>query len=65
LLIGEAIQSVLDQTYPNFERIICEHGSSDGSVGVIEEYQRKDPWVRLIRKGIAGQGSGFNAAFAA
>jgi glycosyltransferase involved in cell wall biosynthesis len=63
--IGESIQSVLDQTYPNIELIICDDGSTDGSVQVVEEYQRKDPRVQLICKGNGGQASGFNAAFAA
>lgn len=63
--IGESIQSVLDQTYPNIELIICDDGSTDGSVGIIEEYQQRDPRVQLIRKGNGGQASGFNAAFAA
>ncbi len=63
--IGQSIQSVLDQTYPNIELIICDDGSTDGSVGIVEEYQRKDPRVQLIRKTNGGQASGFNAAFAA
>jgi glycosyltransferase involved in cell wall biosynthesis len=63
--IGESIQSALDQTYLNIELIVCDDGSTDDSVSVIEEYLRKDPRVRLIRKGNGGQGSGFNAAFAA
>jgi glycosyltransferase involved in cell wall biosynthesis len=63
--IGESIQSVLDQTYCNIELIICDDGSTDESVSVIEDYQQKDPRVRLIRKANGGQASGFNAAFAA
>jgi glycosyltransferase involved in cell wall biosynthesis len=63
--IGESIQSALNQTYSNIELIICDDGSTDDSVSIIEEYQRKDPRVRLIRKKNGGQGSGFNAAFAA
>jgi glycosyltransferase involved in cell wall biosynthesis len=63
--IGESIQSALDQTYPNIELIICDDGSTDESVRVIEEYERKDPRVRFIRKANGGQASGFNAAFAA
>jgi glycosyltransferase involved in cell wall biosynthesis len=63
--IGASIQSALDQTYANIELIICDDGSTDESVSVIEEYQRKDPRVRLIRKANGGQASGFNAAFAA
>jgi glycosyltransferase involved in cell wall biosynthesis len=63
--IGESIQSALDQTYPNIEVIVCDDGSTDDSVSVIEKYLQKDPRVRLIRKGNGGQASGFNAAFAA
>jgi glycosyltransferase involved in cell wall biosynthesis len=63
--IGESIQSTLDQTYSNFELIVCDDGSTDDSVRVIEEFERKDSRVRFIRKGNGGQGSGFNAAFAA
>src|SRR6202046_1536559 len=63
--IGDSIQSALDQTYPNIELIICDEGSTDDSVSVIEPYWQKDPRVRLIRKDNGGQASGFNAAFAA
>jgi glycosyltransferase involved in cell wall biosynthesis len=63
--IGESLQSALDQTYSNFELIVCDDGSTDDSVQVIEEFERKDPRVRFIRKGNGGQASGFNAAFAA
>jgi glycosyltransferase involved in cell wall biosynthesis len=62
--IGESIQSALDQTYRNIELIICDDGSTDESVTVIEGYERKDPRVRLIRKANGGQASGFNAAYA-
>src|SRR6202034_2781874 len=63
--IGDSLQSALDQTYTNFELIVCDDGSTDDSVSVIEEYERKDPRLRFIRKRNGGQASGFNAAFAA
>ncbi len=47
------------------ELIICDDGSTDESARVIEQYQRKDPRVRMIRKANGGQASGLNAAFAA
>ena len=65
LYIRESLQSALDQTYSNFELVVCDDGSTDDSVHVIEEFERKDPRVRFIRKGNGGQASGFNAAFAA
>ena len=63
--LSETIESALNQTYRNIELIICDDGSTDGSVSIIEAYQRKDPRLHLIRKANGGQASGFNAAFAA
>jgi glycosyltransferase involved in cell wall biosynthesis len=62
--VGRAIQSALDQTYAKIELIVCDDGSTDDSVQVIEGYERKDSRLRLIRKANGGQASGFNAAFA-
>lgn len=36
--VGEAIKSVLSQTYTDFEFLIADDGSTDGSVKVIKEY---------------------------
>ena len=44
--IGEAIQSCLDQDYPNKEVIAVDVGSSDKSLNVIAEF---GPHVRLVR----------------
>jgi glycosyl transferase family 2 len=62
--VGRAIQSALEQTYANIELIVCDDGSTDDSVQVIEGYERTDSRLRLIRKANGGQASGFNAAFA-
>jgi glycosyltransferase involved in cell wall biosynthesis len=63
--IADTIKSALDQTYSNIELIICDDGSTDDSVQIIEEYARRDSRLHLIRKENGGQASGFNAAFAA
>ncbi len=47
--ISEAIYSVLNQTYPNFELIIIDDGCKDGSVDVVKRFM-KDGRVRLIRQ---------------
>lgn len=46
--LAEAIDSILAQTFPDFEFIIIDDGSSDGSAELVGEYARKDPRVRLI-----------------
>jgi hypothetical protein len=45
--LAEAIDSVLAQTLEDFELIVSDDGSADGSVRIAEEYVRRDPRVRL------------------
>jgi glycosyltransferase involved in cell wall biosynthesis len=46
--VGEAIESILLQTFPNFELIIIDDGSTDGSQKIIAEFVRRDKRVRSI-----------------
>jgi glycosyltransferase involved in cell wall biosynthesis len=62
--ISQAIESVLSQTYQNFEIVICDDGSTDNSTQIITEYCRRDSRIHLITKENGGQASGFNMAFA-
>lgn len=48
--IAEAIESILYQTYRNFEFIIIDDGSSDGTLAILQEYQGKDSRIRLISR---------------
>lgn len=41
--LDEAIQSIMAQTYANWEFIICDDGSSDGSLAVAKRYERDNP----------------------
>ncbi|WBU63772.1 glycosyltransferase family 2 protein [Paracoccus aerodenitrificans] len=45
--IGEAIQSVLDQSYPNWELIICDDASTDHTAEVVRSFD--DPRIRYNR----------------
>ena len=63
--LPETIESVLDQTYTNWELVICDDGSTDLSVEVISRYMDRDSRIRLIRKENGGHASGVNAAFRA
>lgn len=47
--LQNCIESVLNQTYKNFEIIIVDDMSTDTSVGTVENYAEKDKRVHLIR----------------
>ena len=40
--------SVIKQTYTNWELIIIDDASTDSSLGIIKEYLRKDPRIKLV-----------------
>ena len=46
--IGEAIESALAQTWENFELVVCDDASVDGTLEVIESYS--DPRLRVHMK---------------
>lgn len=48
LFIEEAIESILAQTFQDFEFIIINDGSTDGSKELIENYSRKEQRIRVI-----------------
>lgn len=58
--LPECIQSVLDQTYQNFEIVIVDDGSSDNSREIIERYAKKDERIKPVFKPNGGQASAFN-----
>ena len=65
--ISEAIESVLNQTFPNFELIIVDDSSTDRSKEIIKQCQQKDSRVKTIfhpsNKGISTTiNDGFSAA---
>lgn len=59
--IKESIESVLSQTYQNFEIIIVDDGSTDNSAEIIESFN--DQKITKIFKVNGGQASAFNAGF--
>lgn len=64
--VGEAIESVLNQTYRDFELIVVDDGSGDDSVEIIKKYEREHPdKIKAVCKKNGGQASAFNAGFSA
>lgn len=47
--IREALDSILSQTYENFELIICDNASTDETEKICREYMSKDSRVRYYR----------------
>ncbi|MDB9900852.1 glycosyltransferase [Gammaproteobacteria bacterium] len=48
--LDQAIQSILDQTFTNFEFIIINDGSSDSSLEILRKYKEQDKRILLIDK---------------
>jgi glycosyltransferase involved in cell wall biosynthesis len=48
--LAECIESVLAQTYSNFEYILVDNCSTDGSAEIAKRYMGRDPRIRLIRQ---------------
>lgn len=61
--IAQAIESVLQQTYSNWELLICDDGSTDTSRDVIARFLQIDRRVQLISKPNGGHASALNAAY--
>lgn len=47
--IAQAIESVLAQSFGNWEMIIMDDCSSDDSLSIIQKYAKKDPRIRYLR----------------
>lgn len=63
-LLGEAVASALAQTDPDFELILWDDGSTDGSLALAERYAARDKRVRLFSAPNRGFTAVLNAALA-
>jgi hypothetical protein len=62
-LLGACIASVLNQTFADWEMVIVDDGSDDGTAEVAESYS--DPRISVIRRahrGLAGLGESYSTA---
>ncbi len=46
--IRESIESILNQTYKNFELIIVNDCSCDNTLSILQEYEKKDSRIKII-----------------
>lgn len=60
--ILDAVESALNQTYKDLEVCICDDGSSDNTVGLLEKYYKDNPRVRWCSQKNKGIGSASNTA---
>jgi GT2 family glycosyltransferase len=55
--VSKAIRSILEQTFDDFEFIIIDDDSTDGTTEILSNYQQKDARIRVLRhqskKGLA------------
>lgn len=62
--LAECIESVLAQTYTNFEYLLVNNKSTDGSREIAESYQKRDSRIRLIdNEEFVGMVENYNGAF--
>jgi glycosyltransferase involved in cell wall biosynthesis len=48
--LAEAIEALLGQTYPDFELIIGDNASTDGTEEICRQYAARDPRIRYFRQ---------------
>ncbi len=62
--VAEALESVLGQTLGDFELVISDNASTDGTAEICERYCDQDPRVRYVRQPRnVGAALNFNSAF--
>lgn len=63
--LGAAVESVLRQSYADFELLIVDDGSSDRTVEIARGFAERDARVRVLQQANAGPGPARNTGFRA
>lgn len=59
--IGDALESILQQTLKNWECIVVDDGSTDNSIDIINNYSKKDKRFKVIKQKHLGVSAARNA----
>lgn len=52
--LRDAVQSILNQTFTDFEFLIINDGSTDNSLQILNEYAQRDPRIRIVSRANRG-----------
>ncbi|MBE7702734.1 MAG: glycosyltransferase [Cyanobacteria bacterium SIG28] len=58
--LRECLESILNQTFSDFEIICVNDGSTDSSSEILDEYSQKDARVKVLNKENSGYGDSMN-----
>jgi glycosyltransferase involved in cell wall biosynthesis len=58
--LAAAVESILAQTFRDFEFIVIDDGSKDGSLRILQEFQKREPRMRIISRDNRGVARTFN-----
>jgi hypothetical protein len=58
--LSETIDSVLDQSFRDFEFIIVDDGSTDATADILSKYVLRDGRIRVLRNGKKGRAASLN-----
>ena len=58
--LPEAVGSILNQTFREFEFVIIDDGSTDGTAGALSSYARRDGRIRVVRHENKGRAESLN-----